>query len=123
MKTFNLSQMPPFTTEDGSTIRELAGPQPSSGDSAHQSLAEATLPRGGQTAEHYHPRAEEIYYITAGHGRMRLGEDTADVAAGDAIVIAPGTPHKLWAADDEALVLLCCCSPPYTPEDTVLTGR
>ena len=123
MQPFNLDQMPSFTTEDGSTIRELAGRQPSSGASAHQSLAEASVPPGGETAEHYHPRAEEIYYITSGHGRMRLGDDTAEIVAGDAIVIAPGTPHKLWAAADEPLVLLCCCSPPYAPEDTVLTGR
>ena len=41
----------------------------------HQSLAEATLEPGGETAEHYHPRAEEIYYFVAGQGRMRLGDD------------------------------------------------
>jgi mannose-6-phosphate isomerase-like protein (cupin superfamily) len=33
-------------------------------------------------------------------------------------VIPPGTPHKLWAAEDAPLVLLCCCSPPYSDDDT-----
>ena len=123
MDTINLRDMPSFTTDDGSAIRELAGPQPSSGASAHQSLAEATLPPGGETAEHFHPRAEEIYYFTAGSGRMRLGEDLTEVAVGDCVVIPPGTPHKLWADDAASLVLLCCCAPPYAPDDTVLTGR
>ncbi len=43
------------------------------------------------------------------------------MAAGDCVVIPPGTRHKLWAADDEPLVLLCCCAPAYSDEDTVMT--
>jgi mannose-6-phosphate isomerase-like protein (cupin superfamily) len=111
----------PFNTRDGSTIRELAGP--ASTEARHQSLAEATVPPGGETAEHYHPEAEELYYFLAGEGRMRLGSDERVVGAGDCVVIAPGTPHKLWAAESDALVLLCCCAPAYRHEDTVLTGR
>jgi mannose-6-phosphate isomerase-like protein (cupin superfamily) len=111
----------PFTTMDGSTIRELAGPAWT--PARNQSLAEATVPAGGETAEHYHPEAEELYYFVAGEGRMRLAEDERAVAAGDCVVIPPGTPHKLWAADSAALVLLCCCAPAYRHEDTVLTGR
>src|SRR4051794_24326028 len=42
----------PFVTADGSTIRELAGVP--SGNSDNQSLAEATVPAGGSTFEHYH---------------------------------------------------------------------
>ncbi len=122
METFQLRDMTSFTTDDGSAIRELAGPQPTSGASRHQSLAEATLAPGGETAEHYHPRAEEIYYFVAGAGRMRLGEQEAEVTVGDCVVIAPGTPHKLWCAGEEPLVLLCCCAPAYSPGDTVLTG-
>jgi mannose-6-phosphate isomerase-like protein (cupin superfamily) len=117
-----LEAMPAFQTVDGSTIRELAGPQPGSGPSRHQSLAEATVAPGGETAEHYHPRSEEIYYFVAGSGRMRLGEQEGPVAAGDCVVIAPGTPHKLWATGEDALVLLCCCAPPYSDGDTVMTG-
>jgi mannose-6-phosphate isomerase-like protein (cupin superfamily) len=120
-----LQQLPSFVTADGSSIRELAGPTPDSASSVHQSLAEATLAPGGETAEHYHPRAEEIYYFVAGSGRMRLGEGEAPVAAGDCVVIAPGTPHKLWNDDGATmpLVLLCCCSPPYSDDDTVMTGH
>jgi mannose-6-phosphate isomerase-like protein (cupin superfamily) len=110
-----------FTTKDGSTIRELAGPAWSPVE--RQSLAEATVPPGGETAEHYHPRTEEIYYFTAGNGRLRAGDDEREVAAGDCVVLPPGTPHKLWNAADVALVLLCCCVPAYTDADTVLTGR
>jgi mannose-6-phosphate isomerase-like protein (cupin superfamily) len=106
-----------FITADGSSIRELAGIP--SGNSVNQSLAEATVPAGGTTFEHFHRVSEEIYYFVSGSGRMRLGSDESDVRAGDTVVIAPGLPHKLWAGD-EPLVLLCCCSPAYSHDDTVL---
>lgn len=106
-------------TLDGSTIRELAGLR--RGGARRASLAEATVPAGGQTIEHVHHASEEIYYFVGGRGRLRLGPDERDVAAGDCVVIAPGTRHKLWAASDEDLVLLCACAPPYRDEDTELT--
>ena len=117
----NLSELTPFTTLDGSTIRELAGPAWTA--ARNQSLAEASLPPGAETAEHYHPRSEELYYFVAGSGRMRLADDETNVEAGDCVVIPPGTPHKLFNDGAEPLVLLCCCAPAYSDDDTVMTGR
>jgi mannose-6-phosphate isomerase-like protein (cupin superfamily) len=105
-----------FVTVDGSLIREIVR-------SERQTLAEATLPVGGETQEHYHPRSEEIYQFLSGRGRMRLGEAERSIQAGDCVLIAPGSVHKLWTEGDEPLVLLCCCVPPYSHDDTVLTGR
>lgn len=120
MRIEKLERVEAFVTKDGSEIRELAGTP--TGNSRHQSLAEATVPPGGETEEHYHRASEEIYFFTAGTGRMKLGGEHADVAAGDTVVIAPGTPHKLWNTGAEPLKLLCCCSPPYSHQDTFLTG-
>ena len=119
MEKVNLEQIAAFTTLDGSQIRELAGPAWT--PVRNQSLAEATLPPGGETIEHYHVRAEEIYYFVAGQGRMRLADSEAQVRVGDCVVIPPGTPHKVWNAGPEPLVLLCCCAPPYSDADTVMT--
>ena len=107
-------------TADGSTIRELAGIP--SGNARNQSLAEATVPPGGETVEHYHRNSEEIYLFLAGTGRMRLAGAERDVRAGDCVVIPPGAEHKLFNPTGEPLVLLCCCSPAYSHDDTVLTG-
>ena len=116
----NLDQLPSFVTADGSAIRELAGPAWTAARA--QSLAEATVEPGAETAEHYHPQSEELYYFVAGTGRMRLGSDVSEVVAGDCVVIPPGTAHKLFNDRSEPLVLLCCCSPAYSDDDTVLTG-
>jgi mannose-6-phosphate isomerase-like protein (cupin superfamily) len=118
VQTIRREDREPFVTADGSTIRELAGVP--SGNAVNQSLAEATVPPGGETVEHFHRETEEIYLFTAGAGRMRLGGQEADVRAGDTVVIAPGVPHKLRNTGDEALVLMCCCAPPYSHDDTVL---
>ncbi len=121
MEKATLDRLRPFVTVDGSSIRELAGPAWT--PVRHQSLAEATLAPGGETAEHYHPQAEEIYYFVAGEGRMRLGDEEEPIAAGDCVVIPPGAAHKLWNLGSRPLVLLCCCAPAYSDRDTVMTGR
>jgi mannose-6-phosphate isomerase-like protein (cupin superfamily) len=118
VQTVRLEEREPFVTADGSTIRELAGVP--SGNAVNQSLAEATVPPGGETVEHLHRASEEIYLFTAGAGRMRLGGEEGPVRAGDAVVIAPGTRHKLWNPGRDPLVLLCCCAPAYADADTVL---
>lgn len=118
MAVIRIGQREAFITADGSEIRELAGVP--SGNAVNQSLAQATVPRGGDTIEHYHRTTEEIYLFTGGRGTMRLGDEEFAVEAGDCVVISPGVRHKLWAMDDAELVLLCCCAPAYTHEDTVL---
>jgi mannose-6-phosphate isomerase-like protein (cupin superfamily) len=119
MEVVRGDQREPYVTRDGSTVREIAGPAP--GNAANQSLAEATVPAGGETIEHYHRTSEEIYTFLSGSGRMRLGDEESEVGPGDAVVIPPGMRHKLWSDTAEPLVVLCSSSPPYSHDDTVLT--
>jgi mannose-6-phosphate isomerase-like protein (cupin superfamily) len=119
MDVKNLEAMPAFITKDGSEIRELLAYRNSA--IRQQSLAEARLPIGGSTQEHYHLKTEEIYFITHGRGRMRIESETCEVVAGDAIAIPPGKKHKLWNTGSEQLRLLCCCAPAYEHADTILT--
>lgn len=118
MRVIRTNDLEPIVPPDGSEVRELARPP---GTARNQSLAEAIVPPGGETTEHFHRTSEEIYYFVSGEGRMRLGEEEDAVEQGDAVVIPPGTRHKLWNPGTEPLVLLCCSSPPYYDEDTVLT--
>jgi hypothetical protein len=101
----NLAGLKQFTTLDGSGIRELAGPGWT--DARHQSLAEATVGPGGETAEHYHPRSEEIYYFVAGAGRMRLGDDEADVRSATAF---RSRPVPRTSCGTPAIRTWCCCA-------------
>jgi mannose-6-phosphate isomerase-like protein (cupin superfamily) len=121
MHVSKLADLQAFTTLDGSTIREIAGPAWT--PARNQSLAEATVPPGAATIAHLHREAEELYFFTAGRGRLRVGDVEQDVSAGDCAVIPPGTVHKLWNTGRYPLVLLCCCAPAYSDDDTVLVER
>jgi mannose-6-phosphate isomerase-like protein (cupin superfamily) len=100
----------PFTTKDGSTIREYL-------HTDVQSLAEASLEPGQATRRHYHVRSEEIYLIVEGTGELEIDGETSHVVAGDAILIPPGRWHQL-TAEEGGVRLLCCCVPPYSDDDT-----
>jgi len=114
----NIATAVAFTTKDGSEIRELLAHRNSC--IRNQSLAEARLPVGGRTTPHFHPRTEEIYYILAGRGTIRIGGESRPVGPGDAIAIPPGAEHQIANTGDQTLKFLCCCAPGYENEDTVL---
>ena len=108
----------PYVTKDGSQIRELM--HPALHGNRAQSFAEALVAPGVKTLLHRHCVTEEIYHITQGAGRMTLGAQQFDVAAGDTICIAPGTAHCIECVGDVALKILCACAPAYAHEDTGL---
>src|ERR1041384_8191096 len=107
MDVRNIEDATPFTTKDGSEIRELLAHRNSV--LRNQSLAEARLPAGASTQEHYHARTEEIYYITSGFGRVKIEQEVREVRPGDAIAIAPGQKHRIWNTGESLLAFLCCC--------------
>jgi mannose-6-phosphate isomerase-like protein (cupin superfamily) len=120
VEVVNRNDSTPFMTKDGSEIRSILDRTNSS--AVNQSLAEATLPPGGATEAHCHPRTEEIYYILRGQGVMQVGEAARPVGPGDGILIPPQRVHQIRNTAAEPLVFLCCCAPPYSHEDTVLDG-
>ncbi len=112
-------ELKPFTTLDGSQIREWAGKL--SMPACNQSLAEATIPVGGATTEHYHRKTEELYLIVAGSGRLVIDGEERIVGEGDCALIDPGARHKLFNVGSEPLRVVCACAPAYSDEDTCLT--
>jgi mannose-6-phosphate isomerase-like protein (cupin superfamily) len=111
VKLQSIASAEPFTTKDGSTIRELH-------HTAAQSLAEATLEPSQATERHYHGRTEEIYLVTKGSGSLEVDGETRRVRPGDPILISPGAWHTLENDGTSELTILCMCSPPYSDEDT-----
>jgi mannose-6-phosphate isomerase-like protein (cupin superfamily) len=101
---------PPFTTKDGSTIREYLHTE-------RQSLAEASLGPEEATERHQHRRSEEIYLLLEGDGRMEVDGDERAVSVGDAILIPAGAWHRITAGAG-GVRFLCSCVPPYADDDT-----
>jgi len=118
MDVINRDDTVPFTTADGSTIRELLASRNSA--IRNQSLAEARLAPGKATTPHHHAVTEEIYYILSGRAMMTLGGDSREVGPGDAIAIPPGVRHTILNTGPDELVFLCTCAPGYEHTDTFL---
>ncbi len=118
MDVRSYSQIDPFITLDGSEIREWAGRV--SAPAQNQSLAEATIPVGGATTEHYHRLSEELYLVTSGQGRLIIEGEERVIGEGDCALIPPGSRHKVLNAGDAPLRIVCACAPPYSDQDTIL---
>jgi mannose-6-phosphate isomerase-like protein (cupin superfamily) len=119
MHVLSYAQIQPFVTLDGSRIREWAGKVAM--PARNQSLAEATIPIGGATTEHYHRTTEELYLVSAGSGRLVIDGEEREIGEGDCVLIPPGARHKLFNVGSEPLRVVCACAPAYSDEDTCLT--
>ncbi len=120
-RRINIENCAQFVTKDTSKIREILAPRNSI--LRQQSLAEAIVPAGGATEEHYHATSEEIYYVLSGAGEMRVEDETFVVREGDAVALLPGERHKIWNRGNADLVFLCICVPSYEHDDTVITEK
>ena len=116
----SIGKIKPFTTTDGSTIRELM--HPFRHGNQNQSLAEAVIAVGSITRLHQHHNSEELYHVIQGKGEMTLGKKRFPVKVGDTICIRPATPHQIKNIGEVDLKILCCCSPQYSNADTELIG-
>lgn len=105
---------------DGSMITELV--HPTHDEVTNLSLAEAVVEPGQSTYRHNHATSEEIYYVLEGQGQLYLGAEVVQMKPGSAHLISAGTEHSVTALPGGPLRFLCISSPPYSDDDTELTG-
>lgn len=108
-------------TPHGSELRPLIDRTTS--EITRCSLAEEVLPPGSAVAPHHHRELEEIYYILSGRGRMTVGEESSDVAEGDAVYVPRGHLHTLENTGAEPIRLLVVCGPAFFYEDEIFEER
>ena len=60
-------------------------------------------PGGAVAAAHVHPYQTERFEVLSGTLGVKAGRDTKELAAGETVVIEPGTPHMFWNAGDDTL--------------------
>lgn len=106
-----------INTAHGSEIRPLIDRTTSGVTQC--SLAEELLPPGCAVSPHHHRDIEEIYYLVSGRGLMTVGEETQEVAAGDAVYIPRGHRHTLINNGTEAIRLILVCGPAFFYDDQV----
>ena len=65
-------------------------------------------PRTSYHKKHYHPEAEEVFYIISGKGIVGVGENSeeSEIVQGDTIWVPKGAVHWLYNPFDEACEIL-----------------
>jgi len=100
-----------FTASDGCTLREVLHPKQDP-LSLPYSLAHAAVAVGGRTFRHC-LRAQEVYYLLAGQGRMHIDDDARVVNPGDAVVIPAGALQWIENTGTHTLEFLALVDPPW----------
>lgn len=113
----NADDIEGFTSPHGEIVFELLGA--AAGNSQQHSLAQIVIPPGKASRKHYHPVAEESYYILSGIARLAINDDTATLGPGDSIVLLSNQVHQISNAGEDDLVLLAVCVPAWMPDNSV----
>jgi mannose-6-phosphate isomerase-like protein (cupin superfamily) len=68
------------------------------------------MPAGTAEAAHHHNKSRQLFYVLRGELTIRINESSIKIAAGQSLVIDPGTTHQARnksSADVEFLVISC----------------
>ena len=81
------------------------------------SIARARVQPGVTTVPHHLKGVDEIYLVTAGSGRVTVGNlEPTEVGVGDVVVIPAGTSQKITNTGKTDLVFYCVCTPRFTAD-------
>lgn len=109
----------PFKTPSGECIYEMIGRQENQGGTSKHSIAHVVIPPNCSSQLHYHPEAEESYYILKGQAKMVIDNDENLVRTGDVIFIKPLQKHQIFTDGDEPVEFLAICAPAWEPNNSV----
>ena len=101
---------------DGTRLRELLHPDREYPFSGRFSLAHARLSAGDSSRKH-RLKSSEVYYVVEGRGRMHIDDESAEISAGDAVEIPPGSVQWIENVGEADLVFLCLVDPAWREED------
>ena len=109
----------PFVNTTGERVYEMLGAPEAIGGAGFHSFSHVVIPAGCHSRPHYHPVAEETYYILAGEGRMVVDGREMRLVPGDALLIQSPEVHQIFNDADADLEFIAVCAPAWTPDNSV----
>lgn len=109
----------PFVNVTGERVYEMVGKPAMLGGATKHSLGYAVIPPSCSSRLHYHPQAEETYYILKGEGRLVIDGAEHKVRPGDVILISPPERHQIFNEAGEDLEFIVVCAPAWEPDNSV----
>lgn len=64
------------------------------------------IPVGSSVGRHFHSGVDEVYFVIKGKGRVRVNDEFADIAYGDAVPVRAGEIHSLESSATEPLEMV-----------------
>jgi mannose-6-phosphate isomerase-like protein (cupin superfamily) len=101
-----------ITANDGCALRELLHPGKDASGLPF-SLAVARVRPGERTHPHRLAGETEVYYVVAGQGTMHIGDESAPLKPGDAVVIPAGSVQWVQCDGEAPLEFVALVSPPW----------
>jgi len=77
---------------------------------------------GSEQKPHRHD-PQQVYVITRGRGRMRVGEDERDVSEGQMVFIPPGVGHGIVNTGEGTLTYVSAATPAFAVTDLYEAGQ
>lgn len=108
----------PIKNTEGELFYEMIGRGDNLGNSKNHSLGHVIVLDGFSTKKHFHPIAEETYYIIRGNGEMIVQNNSFTVKEGDVIFISPNEEHQLITNNGEIEAIIVC-APAWEINDTI----
>ena len=111
------NEVQPIVSDHGETVFEILGK--AAGGSAAYSVAHIELAPGKASLKHYHPVAEESYYILSGEARLVIDGEADTLTPGQCVAIAPEMVHQIFNDGPDLLQFLAICVPAWTPDNSI----
>ncbi len=119
MHRFSKEQvLSPFDSGQGELVYELLG-RSFPGTTPSHSLAYVVIAAGKSSRPHFHPLAEESYYILKGEAQIQIDDETADLLPGEMVFIPPGKVHRIHNPGQSPLGFLAVCVPAWEAGNSV----
>jgi len=109
----------PFENPTGERIYELVGKPEELGGAVRHSVGYVVISPKRFSLLHYHPEAEETYYVMKGKGKMLVNGKEYFVNEGDVIFIHPNEQHQIFTDGKENLEFIVICAPAWEPNNSI----
>jgi predicted cupin superfamily sugar epimerase/mannose-6-phosphate isomerase-like protein (cupin superfamily) len=117
---FSAEDLPKSTMAPGVTLQELVGRVAREAKTTSLSIAKFNLAPGASSGVSFNHRAVEVFLVTQGSGRVRLGNAVTDVGPDSTVFIPAEVPHSIEAGSGSMLEFYAVSAPAFAPEDYVL---
>jgi mannose-6-phosphate isomerase-like protein (cupin superfamily) len=77
---------------------------------------------GNEQPAHSHP-PQQVYVITRGSGRMRVGDEEREVSAGSMVFIPSHAPHGIVNTGNEVLTYVSAATPAFPVTEMYDAGQ